>query len=67
MTEEELIQLLVLENASELSKILEDPSYWGIDVEQHRQVRGTRILEILRQTACSRQLQTGRTTSASDG
>ena len=66
MTEEELIQLLVLENASELSKILEDPSYWGIDVEQHRQVRGTRILEILRQTA-SRQLQTGRTTSASDG
>lgn len=36
MTEEELIQLLVLENASELSKILEDPSYWGIDVEQRR-------------------------------
>ena len=51
MTEEELIQLLVLENDSELSKILEDPSYWGIDVEQRRQVRGTRILEILRQTA----------------
>ena len=51
MTEEELIQLLVLENASELSKILEDPSYLGIDVEQRRQVRGNRILEILRQAA----------------
>lgn len=50
MIEEELIQLLVLENASELSKILEDPSCWGIDVEQRRQIRGNRILEILRQT-----------------
>ena len=29
MTEEELIQLLVLENASELSKVLEEPRYWG--------------------------------------
>lgn len=51
MTEEELIQLLVLENASELSKVLEEPRYWGADMEQRRQARGNRILEILRQTA----------------
>ena len=51
MTEEELIQLLVLENASELSKVLEAPRYWGADMEQRRQARGNRILEILRQTA----------------
>lgn len=51
MTEEELIQLLVLENASELSKVLEAPRYWGTDMEQRRQARGNRILEILRQTA----------------
>lgn len=51
MTEEELIQLLVLENASELSKVMEAPRYWGADMEQRRQARGNRILEILRQTA----------------
>lgn len=51
MTKEELIQLLVLENASELSKVLEAPRYWGTDMEQRRQARGNRILEILRQTA----------------
>lgn len=51
MTKEELIQLLVLENASELSKVLEAPRYWGADMEQRRQARGNRILEILRQTA----------------
>lgn len=51
MTKEELIQLLVLENASELSKVLEEPRYWGADMEQRRQARGNRILEILRQTA----------------
>ncbi len=51
MTEEKLIQLLLLENASELSKVLEDPRYWGTDMEQRRQARGNRILEGLRQTA----------------
>ena len=49
MNEEQILQLLLLENASELSKILDDPSYLGIDVEQRRQERGNRILEILRQ------------------
>lgn len=51
MNEEQLLQLLVLENASELSKVLEEPRYWGADMEQRRQARGNRILEILRQTA----------------
>ena len=51
MNEEQLLQLLVLENASELSKVLEEPRYWGVDIEQRRQARGTRILDALRQMA----------------
>ena len=48
MNEEQLIQLLLLENASELLKTQDDPRFWGIDCKGRRQAREERVLEALR-------------------
>lgn len=49
MNEEELLNLLLLENASELLKAQEESRFWGVDADGRRRAREDRVLAALRQ------------------